>query len=420
MMQRILVVLPMYGGSLPVGRYCVSALRELGRLVEVFEAPDFYGAFSAVQSLRVKSDRREYLENSFLQVLSQAIMAKVESFEPDLVLCLAQAPLNRQSLARLRRDGIPTAMWFVEDYRLFTYWRAFAPHYDLFAVIQKEPFFGELAAAGVANVLYLPLAAQPDVHRPLELTAAEKRRFGSELSFMGAGYPNRRAAFRHFARRDFKIWGTEWEGDAVLAPLVQGQGQRICTEDAVRIFNASTVNLNLHSSIRADQFVSGGDFVNPRTFEIAACGAFQLVDKRGLMPELFDGNDLATFETFEELQEKIGYFVSRPEERSAYAARGRARVLAGHTYAKRMQTLLDFAAERLPRRAPRATGASVWPEEMPKPLRREIRALMEELALPAGAEFPDVVAAVRQKSGVLSPLETAVLFLDEWKKQYGQ
>ncbi len=419
-MQRILVVLPMYGGSLPVGRYCASALRESGRLVDVFEAPDFYGAFSAVQRLRVKSGRQEYLENSFLQVVSQAVLAKVESFEPDLVLCLAQAPLNRQALTRLRKDGIPTAMWFVEDYRLFTYWRAFAPYYDIFAVIQREPFLSELAAAGVANALYLPLAAQPDVHKPLDLSPAEKKRFGSELSFMGAGYPNRRAAFRHFVRRDFKIWGTEWDDDPILAPLVQMQGQRINTEDSVRIFNAAAINLNLHSSVHADQLVSGGDFINPRTFEIAACGAFQLVDRRSLMPELFAEDELAAFASFEELQDMISRFASRPEERAAYAERGRARVLADHTYAKRMQTLLDFATSRLPGRLARQGDASAWPEDMPEAMREEIRVLLKDLALPAGAEFADVVTALRQKSGVLAPLETAVLFLDEWRKQYGK
>ena len=34
---RILVVLPLYGGSLPIGRYCAQALRDLGHLVEEFD-----------------------------------------------------------------------------------------------------------------------------------------------------------------------------------------------------------------------------------------------------------------------------------------------------------------------------------------------------------------------------------------------
>ncbi len=419
-MRRILLVLPFYGGSLPVGRYCAEALRDEGCLVDVFEAPDFYPAFCAAQKLRVAPDRQEYLENSFLQVVSQAILAKVEHFAPDLVLGMAQAPLNRQALKRLRKDGVATAMWFVEDFRLFTYWRAFAPFYDIFAVIQKEPFLSELHDLGVPNALYLPLAALPSVHKPLSLTSVEMKRFGADLSFMGAGYPNRRAAFRHFTNRDFKIWGTEWEGDAQLAPLVQMNGARVSPEDTVRIYNATRINLNLHSSVRADQLVSGGDFVNPRTFEIAAAGAFQLVDRRTLLPELFAGDELATFGSFEELREKIDYFLPREEERKAYAQRGQERALKDHTYQKRMRTLLDFATERLPNFGQASRSGFTWPENMPEALCKDTEALLSTLRLPPQAGFEDLVTALRAKSGELTPLETAVLFLDEWKKQYSR
>ena len=109
--RRILVVLPLYGGSLPVGRYCGNALRELGHVVEYFEAPDFFGAFSALKTLRVGTDRLDYLENSFLQVVSQAVLAKVETFAPDLVLAMAQAPLSRQALKRASSSDGSRSRW---------------------------------------------------------------------------------------------------------------------------------------------------------------------------------------------------------------------------------------------------------------------------------------------------------------------
>ncbi|MDR2487947.1 MAG: glycosyltransferase [Desulfovibrio sp.] len=415
-MLRILVVLPFYGGSLPVGRYCLEAMREIGCLVDSFEAPAFYPAFTALQDLRVGSSRLEILRESFLQTISQCILAKVDSFAPDLVLCLAQAPMSRAALKSLRRDGIPTVMWFVEDFRLFTYWRAFAPYYDIFAVIQKEPFLSELAGIGVNNALYLPLAALPSLHRPLELTPAEEKEFGAELSFMGAGYPNRRKAFLRFANQGLKIWGTEWEDEPLLVPFVQRRGSRISPEDCVRIYNATIVNLNLHSSIRADVLVSGGDFVNPRTFELAACEAFQLVDRRALMPELFREDELVLFDTLDELEEKFRYYKKRHEERKAFATRARSRVLADHTYAARMRTLLDFARERIPafgRRKP-----VNWPADMPDSMLHAVTRLMEDLNMSADADFDDVVTAVRAKSGRLSDVEAALLFLDEWKKLY--
>jgi spore maturation protein CgeB len=417
-LTRILVVLPMYGGSLPVGRYCASALAGLGHLVEVFEAPEFHGAFAALKNLRVTANRLDYLEHAFLQTVSQAILAKVETFEPDLVLALAQAPLGRQALKRLRRDGVATAMWFVEDHRVFTYWQAFAPYYDFFAVIQKEPFLSRLAQAGVENALYLPMAASPDIHRPLDLTPAERRLYGSDLSFVGAGYPNRRLAFRELFGFDLKIWGSDWDGETALAPRIQFGGRRVSAEESVKVFCASKINLNLHSGLDPAHLVPAGDFVNPRTFELAMCGAFQLVSGRELLPEVFAADELAVFTDMAGLRQAAAHYLAHPEERAAMAARARARALAEHTYGARMAALLDFVAARRPgfgAAARRETGMA----ELPPELRAGLGGLLEDLGLPGDASFADVVTAVRSRQGRLTDLETAVLFLDEWRKQYG-
>lgn len=415
---RILVVLPLYGGSLPIGHYCVTALRDLGHRAEAFMSPDFYSAFTALENIQIPVERQYYLENSFLQVVSQAILAKVEAFEPDLVLGMAQAPLTHQALKRLRKDNIPTAMWFMEDHRLFTYWKSFAPYYDYFAVIQKDPLLAELTELGV-TAFYLPLAALPQVHLPLELSSAEKHRFGADISFMGSGYPNRREAFRELTRLNFKIWGTEWENDHLLAPLVQQGGTRISPEDAVKIYNASKINLNLHSSINPETLVTGGDFVNPRTFELAACRAFQLVDERTLLPELFNADELATFSSMDDLKEKIDYYLSHEDERMALARRGQERVLKDHTYQQRMASLLDFIrAHRSDWPKARKQDGGVF-AYLPEELKASAAELLARHNLPENTAFSEVVAAIRSGQGRLSELETSLLFLDEWKKQYG-
>ncbi len=420
MLTRVLVVLPFYGGSLPVGHYCVEALRECGCLVDVFDAPAFYPAFKALQGLGIRQEKLEYLESGYTRVLGDGLLAQVERFQPDLVLSMAQAPVGIPVLKRLRADGVPTAMWFVEDYRLFTYWRAFAPYYDIFAVIQKEPLLSQLAAAGVANAMYLPMAAQPGIHKRMELTPADKKRFGARLSFMGAGYPNRRQAFRQLAAYDFKIWGTEWDGEPALEKFVQMQGKRIDTEDTVRIFNAAEINLNLHSGTRRDLAVTHGDFVNPRTFEIASCGAFQLVDRRTLMPELFAEDELAVFDSMEELLAKVDYYLKNPQEREAVALKGQQRVLREHTYAARMKTLLGFVSTRLQGWPRGKSGESLEAVlgNLPQELKNGLSALLQTLQLPAGTDFETLITALRARSGKLTHLESALLFLDEWKKQY--
>lgn len=414
---RILVVLPMYGGSLPIGRYCARALTDLGHTVRVFDAPVLHPAFTGLARLDLTPSRQGSLEADFLQVVAKAIWAQVEELEPQLVLALAQAPMSRNLLQRLRRAGVRTAMWFVEDYRLFTYWQVYAPLYDLFAVIQKEPFLSELSAIGQPHALYLPLAALPEFHKPLTLSPEEQREYGSDIAFLGAGYPNRRLAFRPLAGRDFKIWGSDWEGENLLARNIQRGGSRIGEEESVKIYNAARVNLNLHSSVSAKEPVSHGDFVNPRTFELAAMGAFQLVDRRSLMEGLFAPDELATFESPEEFYRKIDYFLAHPEEREAYARRARERVLAEHTYQQRMQTLLTALREQLGP-WPRDRQESAEAPHLDATLREELGRLTQSLGLPPHAAFEDVMDRLRRRTGPLNETETALLFLDEWRKQY--
>lgn len=417
--MRVLVVLPFYGGSLPIGRYCAAGLIELGHTVEVFESPAFKESFFALRDIGVTKDRLDYLEASFLNVVGQAILAKVETFEPDLVLALAQAPLNHMALKRLSASGVTTAMWFVEDHRLFTYWQAFAPFYDFFAVIQKEPFLSELTKIGVKNTLYLPLAGQPDFHKPVELNIAEKRKLGSSVSFIGAGYPNRRKAFKEIIAPDFKIWGNDWDGETSLSGFIQRLGTRIDPAECVRIFNASAINLNLHSGMSVQQSISKGDFVNPRTFELAMCGAFQLTDSRSLLPELFSANEICTFETISELNEKIHFFLENPEKRKEFSQNARERALQEHTYAQRMETLLNFISSRKdnwPKPRKIKSALTTLPDEQ----QEEIRKLLEDLRLPEDVSFPDLVYSLRKRAGKLSVLETSILFLDELHKQYSR
>jgi spore maturation protein CgeB len=420
---RILAVLPMYGGSLPVGRYCVQALRRMGHGVDVFEAPGFYSAFNALKEQRISTQRLAALENGFLQLVAQTILAKVESLEPDLVLALAQAPLSRSALRRLRQDKVPTAMWFVEDHQVFPYWKAYAPLYDFFAVIQKEPFLGLLREAGQDNALYLPMAATPEVHRPLELSAVQARRYGADVSFLGAGYPNRLTAFRQLLSLDFKIWGNDWPERGSLTSCMARPGQRIDTDEAVRIFNATRINLNLHSAVKSEPVVTHGDFVNPRTFELASCQAFQLVDRRSLLAELFTDREVAVFDDMQGLHEALGHYLTRPEERAAMSRLARERVVCEHTYVHRMQTLLDFIQQRrhlgrhLGRHEPGDHPGQIL-AGLDSDLRQEVEVLLQTLNLPASVSFADLIQVIRQQNGVLSPVETSLLFLDEWRKQY--
>ncbi|MCP3676725.1 MAG: glycosyltransferase [Deltaproteobacteria bacterium] len=344
---RIVVVGPIYGGSLPIARYVSTALTNMGYEVEFIDCSLFKESFSSIKGFTSSDIHEDKLKGLFTTFLSELVMAKVVDFKPDLVFALAQAPLTPDLLKRLRENGIPSAMWFVEDFRVLEYWREIAPLYDYFFTIQDGPFFDALAATGVKNVYYLPLAAAPDIHKPLTLSEDEEVEYGSDISFVGAGYYNRRKFFLNLIDYDIKIWGDGWEGAAPLYSRIARQGTRISTEESVKVFNASRINLNLHSSQRYEGVSPDGDFVNPRCFELAACGAFQLTDYRSHLPRFFkEGSEVVCYRDSEDLRKKINYYREHPDEREAIAKRGRERVLRDHTYVARMEEMMEFLINR--------------------------------------------------------------------------
>jgi spore maturation protein CgeB len=339
---RILVPIPIYGGSVPAARYSARALEQLGHRVEIVDCTPYHFALESSKSLTRNKHHRKVLQGLLTTYLAETIVARALDWKADLVVVLAQTPLTPDSLLELRREGIPSAMWFVEDYHLFTYWKEMAAFYDYFFGIQKGDFEKELSQVGQRRFHYLPAAACRHLHQPMALTQEEQNHYGSDLSFVGAGYFNRIQSFRRFMDYDFKIWGNDWPEECAVFSRVQQGARRVPSEEIVKIFSASKINLNLHSSPTHAGVDPFGDFVNPRTFEIAACGGFQLVDERQYVSELFDTtSEMSTFHSIEELVEKSDYFLAHEEQRRAMAERARARVLREHTYEHRMKEMIE-------------------------------------------------------------------------------
>ncbi len=343
---RILVVGPLYGGSLPITGYAASALRSLGHRVEVLDNSVFDPARLHLESVTRDKIHLNQLMGVFTATMAESVTAKVLDMKAQMVLFMAQSPTTPEVLEELRKIGIPTAFWFVEDGSLMEYGLRMAPFYDVFFHIQKGPFEDKLRRAGARQVHYLPLAADPEVHKPLTLTKEEFERFTSDVSHIGAGYYNRRRFFIGLLDYDFKLWGNEWEQAGPLAKILQDEGARVNTENMVKIFNATRINLNLHSSTYTESVNPHGDFVNPRTFELAATGAFQLVDERKLLPELFEpGKEVATFNDLAGCRKAIDHYLANPDEAKAIAEASRERVLREHTYRHRMEEMLGVVLE---------------------------------------------------------------------------
>ena len=338
---KIAVLGPFHGGTLPTATYTYQALQRMGQRVRGIDVSGFNDGFMLLDQFVKNEGRQGLMRGQYVEMVSSVLLESLNEKPIDILICMAQAPISGRALAELRSRGVITVLWFVEDYLRFGYWREMAKYYDFVFTIQKGECIERIKEAGAGEVHYLPTACDPSCHAPMVLSEDDRKTWGSPISFVGAGYHNRQQMFATMADYPFKIWGSEWPTGRPFDRLVQEEARRIKPEEYVKIFNSTEVNLNLHSSSERDGVDPSGDFVNPRTFELAAAGAFQLCDERQLLPELFEpGKEIITFNSLQDMKDKIAYYLQHPEERKAVTERARMRALKDHSYERRLEQML--------------------------------------------------------------------------------
>lgn len=233
------------------------------------------------------------------------------------------------------RTGAQVAMWFPDA--LVNFGRAYfmnAPYDGLFF---KDPYIKHV----LGDVLQSPVYFLPECFNPLrhwlpEDQIGNESKYQCDITTAGNQHSWRVAFYKHFADYNVKLWGNPaplWMNADVVANMHQGQG--VYNHDKVRAFRGAKIVINnLHY----------GEMwgLNVRAFEAAGAGAFQMVDWRPGLGQLFeDGKELISFSSVGDLKEKVDYWLPRPNERYAVAQAGMRRAHAEHTYTLRLQLLLD-------------------------------------------------------------------------------
>jgi spore maturation protein CgeB len=417
---KIAILGPIQGGTLPMVPNCIRALYDLRQRPREIDMSGFASGFHLAEKFVTGKPRQQSLQGVYIEMMSQFVLESVLEKPIDILICMAQAPASGRILTELRKRGVITVLWFVEDYVRFGYWKDIAQYYDFVFTIQKGECLEKIRAAGAGEVHYIPTACDPYLHRPMVLSAEERKQWGSPVSFVGAGYHNRQQVFASMADFPLKLWGTEWPTCKPFDRMVQEQGRRITPEEYVKIFNATDVNINLHSSTERDGVDPFGDFVNPRTFELAASGAFQLVDERSLLGECFEpGKEVITFSNPRDLKDKIRYYLERPEERARIAEAARIRALKEHSYAHRLKDMLSIIYSSRFESLKRREDSSPWKKMLERSKIDPELSQRCELAFRRGEEpiLDGLVSDIVTGKGKLSETEQKLLFLFHIRKQ---
>lgn len=206
----------------------------------------------------------------------------------------------------------PSAFWAIDTHMDFNRYLRVAKQYDLIFTAQRDGAEA-LNRVGI-QATWLPLACDPFFHRKHVINKMH------DLCFIGNMIDGPRADLVHFLMQQFP------------SMLVD----RRYFEEMAKAYSASKVVFN--RSIKND--------INMRVFEAIACGSLLMTNelKANGLDELFkDGTHLATYQSPEELLDKIDFYLKNDQARETIAAIGMAHAHQAHTYSHRVIRILEAA-----------------------------------------------------------------------------
>ncbi len=317
---------------------------------ENYEHANFLPALRALgcEVVLLDSLRRDR-QCSFAE-LNRALIETVRRENPDLVLCvLLSYEIWTETLAWLRDNTTVALMnWGSDDswkYRQFT--RHLAPYFDLHATTHAGA-----AAQASRDGLHAVTLTQWAADEATLATPLPAARCRYPVSFVGAAYGNRRRWIEGLRSRGVPVhcFGHGWEGGTLSA---KAMGEVI--RESVLCLNFGDSGLHFRGLLpfRSRQ-------IKARVFEVPGRGGFLLTEPaQGLANFLTPGQDIALFQTPEDLARQATYYLAHPEERDRMARAGHDRVRSQHTYRLRFSSLLETALAQAARR-PRARGEPLW------------------------------------------------------------
>jgi GT2 family glycosyltransferase len=215
----------------------------------------------------------------------------------------------------IKKLPIKTACYLIDTHLHLKEHFELAKNFDYVFLAQRE-YIENFNSAGMHNVYWLPLGADPEIHA--KLSEVKKHEIGFVGSFVGN---ERRVKLLERLGAKFPV-----------------HYERAFWTDMSKVFSESKIVFN--NAVRND--------LNMRVFEVMSTGSFLLTDlaKKSGQDELFVNNeDLGVYE--DDFIENVADFYLRNDElREAIAARGKELILNAHKYSDRAEDMLKVISEK--------------------------------------------------------------------------
>ncbi|RMF99956.1 MAG: hypothetical protein D6726_12120 [Nitrospirae bacterium] len=328
------------------------------------------------------------------------LITAIYDYRPDFLISVNHNGFDEKGVIASFLESIemPVAVWYVDSPRMII--NAFRENIkgNKVLFLWDKYYIGEAKDIGFENVFYLPLATDETVFRFKKSIPEINVGFlgNSMVSIvnklimgMSAGYreivekyagimANKRISFKELTlmmddeASDEMSRMTSLELQTLEAAIIQKASQLYRSRCVRMLEGLSPV---IRGDVQWKDILSGGDFriyppldyyteapqfyrlvkvnfnatniqmpegVNQRVFDVPAVGGFLLTDHQRDIDELFDpGKEVAVYESPEEINELVRYYLAHEEKRKKISMAARKRIIADHTYKQRLTFLIE-------------------------------------------------------------------------------
>ena len=270
-----------------------------------------------------------------LKLTQRWALSHAKRFKADFVLLSKCHALAAETVAEII-DGKNNAMWYHDAQWYKSTYRPDIAHIIKIGKLAKTFFVSGFEKEWAAHGLpakFLPSCADAGI-KPVP----PRRKFASDVAFIGTGYDPSRANFLlKVARKfDLRVWGSGWQ--QWRKPL-NWSGKPIQGKEFAAVCSSSRIVLSVNP---ARYEIQSGNTTSDRTWMVILAGGFFLGHGTPELKQMLrEGDHCAWYSDIDSCLAKIGYYLENSAARERIRREGQVFVREHHTFDQRIHNILS-------------------------------------------------------------------------------
>lgn len=280
-----------------------------------------------------------------------SLKVNVLRFQPDIVFTMTGFILPPKMMEWLKCQKIKLAVWMTEDPYYMDKTIELIKHYDYVFTIDKasQLIYQENEHH---RVYHLPLGTDPNIFSPSTISDDQKV---YDICLVGYPYPERIELIKLLLKRTtytIHVVGGKWNNELLKC---HGNKRLNITDwkpphEIPDYYNSAKIVINTHRPHNLEENNNSmgiiNQSINNRTFDVAACGAFQLISHQPDLRDYFSEEEMVSFKNQGEFLGKIHFYIKNNEKRKEIALKSREVVLKHHTFSHRLEKVIELVQRR--------------------------------------------------------------------------